>query len=140
MYFWYDSAMSTIFEKIIAREIPADIVYEDDLVLAFLDIHPVNVGHTLVVPKKKFVNIFDGDSEILGHMMQIAQRLGKAIHEATACDGVNVSMNNGAASGQEVFHAHIHIIPRFDDDAAFQKPKHVAYDAAIAAKITAMLQ
>jgi histidine triad (HIT) family protein len=131
---------NTIFEKIIAREIPAEIIYEDDLVIAFLDIVPVNVGHTLVVPKKKFVNIFDGDAEVLAHMMRIAQRIGKAVREATQCDGINIAMNNESAAGQEVFHAHIHIIPRFTDDQAFVRPKHVAFDPTIGAKIVASLR
>ena len=67
-------AMSTIFTKIINREIPADIVYEDELVLAFLDINPVNKGHTLVVPKVAFENIFDADIPTLGHMMAVAKK------------------------------------------------------------------
>ena len=70
--------MENIFLKIINREIPAYIIYEDDLVIAFLDIVPVNKGHTLVVPKKHFVNILDGDSDILAHMMKIVQKIARA--------------------------------------------------------------
>lgn len=112
--------MDDIFEKIIAREIPADIVYEDERVIAFLDINPINKGHTLVVPKKKFINIFDADSEILGHMMRVAQKVARALRTVTHANGVNVVMNNEAAAGQKVFHAHIHVIPRFTDDGAFK--------------------
>ncbi len=129
----------TIFEKIIAREIPADIVYEDGLVLAFLDIKPINTGHTLIIPKKKFVNIFDGNSEVLAHMIQVAQRIGVTLKEITHCDGINIVMNNGEASGQEVFHAHIHVIPRFTGDEAFKTPKHVTYDSVIAKEIAQSL-
>jgi histidine triad (HIT) family protein len=118
--------METIFSKIIAREIPAHIVYEDEVVMAFLDISPINKGHTLVVPKEPFVNIFDGNSDILAHMMKIGQKIGQRLKETGLADGVNISMNNGEAAGQEVWHAHLHIIPRLDNDGAFSKPKHVA--------------
>lgn len=130
----------TIFEKIIARDIPADIVYEDDLVLAFLDIAPIHHGHTLVIPKKKFINIFDGDSRTLGHMMQVAQKIAVALKAITNADGINIVMNNEEAAGQKVFHAHLHIIPRFTDDHAFHAIEHRAYDAAIAQEIVASLR
>lgn len=129
----------TIFEKIIAREIPADIVYEDDSVLAFLDIKPVNHGHTLVIPKKKFRNIFDADPVVLGHMMEVAQRISIALRTITKCDGVNVSMNNEPAGGQEIFHAHLHVIPRFTGDGAFHHAQHIPFDKTIAKEIVASL-
>lgn len=131
---------NTIFEKIIAREIPADIVYEDDLVLAFLDIQPNNHGHTLIVPKKKFRNVFDGDPRVLGHMMEIAQKLAIALREITKCDGINITMNNEEASGQIVFHAHLHVIPRFLNDGVFGHSKRIPYDEAVAKKIAALLR
>ncbi len=129
----------TIFEKIIAREIPAVIVYEDDSVLAFLDIKPVNHGHTLVVPKKKFKNVFDGDSNVLGHMMQVAQKIAVALRTTTHCDGVNITMNNEPAAGQEVYHAHIHVIPRFAGDEAFKPVVHLPYNETIAEEIATSL-
>jgi len=119
--------MHDIFEKIIAREIPAEIIYEDEMVIAFLDITPVNKGHTLIVPKIKFVNIFDGDSEILAHMVQVAKKIATAVSDATSADGVNLIMNNGAAAGQKIFHAHMHIVPRFTDDHVYQPPQHTPY-------------
>lgn len=132
--------MHDIFEKIIAREIPAEIVYEDDIVLAFLDIAPVNHGHTLVVPKKKFVNVFDGDAEVLGHMTKTAQKIAIALKAATKADGINLVMNNEPAAGQKVFHAHLHVIPRFEDDHAYQPIKHQEYDANIAKEIALHLK
>ena len=129
----------TIFEKIIAREIPADIVFEDDLVLAFLDIAPINHGHTLIIPKKKFVNIFDADPTVLAHMTHIAQKLAVALKSITHADGINLVMNNEAAAGQKVFHAHMHVIPRFEGDDAFQPIKHLAYDETISKEIAASL-
>ncbi len=119
--------MSTIFEKIIAREILADIVYEDDIVLAFLDINPVNKGHTLVVPKVAFENIFDGDIAVLGHMMAVAQKIARALLETVGATGVNLHMNNGETAGQEVPHAHLHVIPRFKKGEAFMAAKHEEY-------------
>lgn len=108
----------TIFTKIINREIPGEFVYEDDLVAAFLTIEPVQYGHTLVVPKKPFENIFDGDPESLAHMMKIGQMLGQAMKRAGITDGVNLYMNNGTDAGQEVFHAHLHVVPRLAGDQA----------------------
>jgi len=117
--------MNDIFEKIIAREVPAEIVYEDDIVIAFLSIQPINHGHTLVVPKKKFVNIFDGDPLVLGHMMQMGQKVALVLKNDMGFDGVNILMNNESAAGQEVFHAHLHIIPRLLGDGAYQPPQYV---------------
>jgi histidine triad (HIT) family protein len=117
--------MDSIFTKIIRREIPAEIIYEDEHVLAFLDINPVNHGHTLVVPKKPFENIFDGTPDILGHMMKVGQKISVALRESKLADGVNIIMNNGKAAQQEVWHAHLHIIPRKENDNAYEHPKHV---------------
>ncbi len=119
--------MNDIFDKIITREIPAEIVYEDESVIAFLSIQPINHGHTLVVPKKKFVNIFDGDSVILGHMMQVGQKIARVLKNELGADGVNILMNNEASAGQEVFHAHLHVIPRMSGDGAYHPAKHVTY-------------
>jgi histidine triad (HIT) family protein len=121
--------MDGIFEKIIAREVPADIVYEDETVIAFLDISPIRKGHTLVVPKKKFENIFDGDPETLEHMIRAAQKIARALVHATGAHGVNILMNNGHAAGQDVPHAHMHIIPRFKRGEAFSVPDHEKYES-----------
>ena len=117
--------MENIFLKIINREIPADIIYEDDLVIAFLDIMPVNKGHTLVVPKKHFVNILDGDPETLAHMIKISQKVAQAQVKELGAEGFNLVVNNGVAGGQEVMHSHFHIIPRYTNDNAYPKPSHV---------------
>jgi histidine triad (HIT) family protein len=106
----------TIFMKIIRREIPAHIVYEDADTLAFLDIRPTNPGHTLVIPKKPFRNIFDIDDETLVAVMRTVKKVAKAVKEAVGAEGMNISMNNEPAAGQIVFHYHVHIIPRFASD------------------------
>lgn len=114
----------SIFTRIITREIPADIVYEDELVIAFFTIEPINPGHTLVVPKTPFVNLLDGDETILGHMTAVAKQIGNALIANNFATGITLIMNNGVDGGQEVFHAHMHVVPRLKDDDAFSKPKH----------------
>ncbi|MGD9809267.1 MAG: HIT family protein [Deferribacterales bacterium] len=108
--------MDCIFCKIIAGEIPCSKVYEDTLFIAFLDINPVHKGHLLIVPKRHFVNMLDTPDVEAVEIYKVARDLGKAVMEATGCDGVNLVQNNNAAAGQEVFHSHLHIIPRYEDD------------------------
>lgn len=127
--------MSTIFKKIIDREIPADIVYEDDIVLAFLDIHPLRKGHTLIIPKDPAVDIFEIDSTVFGHMAQVAQKIARALVHVTKARGINIHMNNGEAAGQDVFHAHIHVIPRFERGEAFNVHTHETYHEGEASRI-----
>lgn len=98
--------MATIFSKIIAREIPAYIVYEDENFLAFLDINPLKEGHTLVVPKKEVDYIFDLDDEWLSKMMVFAKKVAKGIEKVVECKRVGM-----AVVGLEVPHCHIHLIP-----------------------------
>src|SRR3989344_1406990 len=105
-----------LFCKIIAGEIPAQEVYEDDTVIAFLDIHPVNIGHTLVIPKEHSVNLYDTPDETLAHTMVIVKKLSVAVKEATGADGINIEMNNEPVAGQIIFHPHLHIVPRFSGD------------------------
>lgn len=107
---------SCIFCKIIAKEIPAEIVYEDDFSLAFLDIHPVNIGHTLLLPKEHYENIFDLPDELIANLSVVSKKLATAIKESLNSDGINIISNNGSAAGQLIFHAHTHIIPRYKDD------------------------
>jgi histidine triad (HIT) family protein len=109
----------TIFSKIIRHEIPADIVFEDNDVIAFLDIRPNQPGHTLVVPKTYARNIFDIDAENWNTLAEAVRKIAPAVRDATHADGVNISMNNEPAAGQIVFHAHIHIIPRYERDAGY---------------------
>lgn len=106
----------TVFAKIIRREIPAEIVYEDDETLAFLDIHPNNPGHTLVIPKSPTRNIFTTDDETLAAVMRTVRKVAPAVRDAVNAEGVNINSNHEPAAGQVVFHLHIHIIPRFGND------------------------
>jgi len=108
--------MDCIFCKIINGEIPADKVFENDKVIAFLDLRPVNLGHTLVVPKKHIENLFEVDEETLKEIIISAQKVAKGIVGALDLKGFNFAQNNGAVAGQIVPHLHWHIIPRREDD------------------------
>jgi len=105
-----------LFCKIIRSEIPSERVYEDADSFAFLDIHPNNPGHTLVIPKKHSENLYDMDDHGLAAIMRTAQKVALAIKEAVGADGINLNMNNEPAAGQLILHPHIHVIPRFKED------------------------
>ncbi len=111
-----------IFCKIVAGVIPSFKVYEDEKALAFLDINPVNPGHTLVIPKEHYRNIHDTPDELLGDLISIAKKVATKQKEVLGAEGINISMNNESASGQLVFHTHIHIMPRYSSDGF--KPWH----------------
>ncbi len=104
-----------IFCKIIEKEIPCEKIYEDETALAFLDINPTNIGHTLTVSKKHFENINDLPEEIASHIIKIAKKISMALKKYGA-EGVNISVNNGEVAGQIIPHFHIHIIPRYKGD------------------------
>lgn len=106
-----------IFKKIINREIPAHIVYEDDKVIAFLDILQATKGHTLVVPKEFYENIFDIDENTLAHLIKVTKKLATIIKDVFKAEGVNLVNNNGKVAGQSVFHYHMHIVPRYKEDS-----------------------
>lgn len=126
--------MATIFSKIVAGEIPCHKVAEDDEFFAFLDINPVAIGHTLVIPKKEIDYIFDIDDPMLGRMMAFAKRVARAQEAAIDCKRVGL-----AVMGLEVPHAHIHLIPiKKESDMYFGSDKLSVNQeelASIAAKI-----
>ena len=110
--------MDCIFCKIVAGEIPAHKVYEDDNSLAFLDIRPASRGHTLVIPKQHAVDIYDISSDSLAATTASAQRVAHVLRSKLNPDGLNVFQNNGAAAGQEIFHFHLHLLPRWEGEPA----------------------
>jgi len=105
-----------IFCKIIKGEVPADKIYEDDKFLAFLDITPVNLGHTLLIPKEHHKDLFEIPDDTLCEIGPVIKKIAIAVKEGTKADAINIGMNNGPVAGQVVFHAHIHIMPRFSND------------------------
>lgn len=103
-----------IFAKILRGEIPSTRVYEDEHVVAFMDVMPQGKGHTLVVPKAPSRNLLDADTATLGPLMAAVQKVARAAKLAFGADGVTVIQFNEPAAGQSVFHLHFHVIPRFD--------------------------
>jgi histidine triad (HIT) family protein len=135
-----------IFDKIIAGDIPAYKVYEDDDVLAFLDLSQVTPGHTLVIPKTDVANIFEYDDELAAKVLGKLPRIARAIKASNpAINGMNIISNNGEVAGQSVFHSHFHLIPRYGDDgfdlpapdhsADFEAADYLALAEAIAAEM-----
>ena len=112
----------TIFQKIIDREIPAHIVYEDEHTIAILDIAPKTLGHTLVIPKEFSRTILEMSPEVLGQYFTTVQKVAQAIKNGLEVDGVNIILNTEEAAGQAVFHTHTHIIPRFTNDGVDISP------------------
>ena len=105
-----------LFCKIARKDIPADVVYEADDVIAFLDIRPTTLGHTLVVPKAHSANATEVAPEHVQALHAAVQKVAKGVMKGMGVGGVNIATNVGAVSGQVVFHTHVHVIPRFEGD------------------------
>jgi histidine triad (HIT) family protein len=102
---------SCVFCRIAQKEAPASVVYEDEKVVAFLSIQPINVGHTLVVPKKHYENIYEIPEEEVAYLYKIVKNLSHAVQKAVDAEGIRIVQNNGETAGQVIFHLHVHIIP-----------------------------
>ena len=105
----------TIFDRILDGEIPCHKVYEDDHVLAFLDVGPLSRGHTLVIPKERKAHLHELSDESAAAIGRVLPRLSRAVMQATGATAYNVLQNNGRAAHQVVMHVHFHIIPRIGD-------------------------
>ena len=105
-----------VFCEIVKGNIPSYKVYEDDVCIAILDISQATIGHTLVIPKKHFKNIFELDEETAMQLFKVVTILSKKISKALNVDNMNILNNNGILAGQSVDHFHIHIIPRYEKD------------------------
>jgi len=106
-----------IFCGILDGSAEASVVYKDEIVTAFMDIQPVNLGHVLVIPNHHTAHLADLDPHTGGHMFQIAQRVAAAIRQTEVkCEGVNLFLADGEAAGQDVFHVHLHVFPRYAGD------------------------
>lgn len=103
-----------IFCKIVRGEIPSRKIYEDEKVLAFLDISPQSLGHTLVIPKKHFADIYEIDNEELCNLISSVKSISEHVKTVLKSDGIKIVQNNGVSAGQTVFHIHFHIIPVYD--------------------------
>lgn len=116
-----------VFCKIIKGEIPCYKIYEDDEVLAFLDVNPTSVGHTLVVCKSHFEHILDCNDETYTHLMLVVKKLSNLIMKKCDAEGLNIITNCKEAAGQTVPHFHVHIIPRYDENDGYN-PEFVKKD------------
>ena len=112
---------SCIFCDIIHGAAEVSVCYEDGQALAFMDIQPVNHGHTLVVPRQHYESFIDLPHDIGMHLFEVAMKLGPVIRKVSGADGMNLLVSSGAAAGQDVYHFHIHVIPRTTGDG-FEVP------------------
>ena len=136
-----------IFCELIHGGGEVSICYEDSQALAFMDVQPVNAGHVLVVPRQHFDSLVDVPSDLARHLFDVALRLGPIVRRLAGADGLNIIVNSGEAAGQDVFHYHVHVIPRRKDDgftvdlpfAGSTPPDRTLLDA-MAARIIAELR
>lgn len=102
-----------IFCKIVSKQAPSSILYEDKTAMVFLDIRPLNMGHTLVIPKAHYIDIFDIPENELCQIHKVSKLVSFAVKKATDADGISIIQQNGTAAGQDIFHFHVHVVPRF---------------------------
>ena len=113
-----------IFCKIVKGEIPASVIFEDELSLAFMDIYPVSRGHCLLIPKQHFTNLFDVDPEVVSHLAKRLAELARKVNFVIKPDGILTAAANGSGAGQDVMHLHFHLIPRnAGDEFGFRFPE-----------------
>ena len=118
-----------VFCKIIRGEIPCSKVYEDDLILAFLDIAPFNIGHTVIIPKDHQNSITTLDEIYANRIIKIAPKIGVALMRTINAEGFNLFLNNGSVAGQTVWHCHMHVLPRFAGDKVVISSEPQKYDS-----------
>ncbi len=118
-----------VFCKIAAGEIPAKRIYEDELVLAFMDIAPITKGHILVIPKEHHTSVATIPEDVAGRMFRVAARLGVASKRGLEADGYNLHLSDGTCAGQVVMHAHLHMVPRWTDDQFHWNWRQLKYES-----------
>ncbi len=128
-----------IFCKIIAGDIPAATVYEDDVFKAIMDISPAAKGHVIILPKKHYANLLELEEETAARVIPVAKKIATAIMAELSCDGINLLQNNGEAAGQTVFHFHIHLIPRYEKDRVEITWEHDTYAEGEAVSLAAAI-
>jgi histidine triad (HIT) family protein len=131
--------MASIFTHIIRREAPAEIVYETDHLIAFLDVYPASDGHTLVVPKREVAGFEELTPEELSALMQGVQRVAQGAMRALNTSHYNIMVNNGSAAGQVVYHVHVHVIPRWPGVPREKRPLDPRKARDIGAKLRAAI-
>jgi len=126
-----------IFCKIIDGQIPAERVYEDDTAVAILDINPVRPGHTLVLPKEHVQDFDSCEPQLLARLIQSVQSAAHRVMKGMHAEGFNLTVLNGPAAGQEVFHLHFHVVPRNSGDGASMGWRHRKYKEGEMAEVAA---
>ena len=133
-----------IFCKIANGEIPSKTLYEDDSFRVILDISPASKGHAIILPKNHAANLYELPEEDASKIMLVAKKVATALKDVLHCDGMNILQNNGEAAGQTVFHLHVHLIPRYENDTVNIKWKPGTPDdiflAEFAEKVTEALK
>lgn len=124
-----------IFCKILKNEIPSATVYEDEKFRAIMDIGPIAKGHVILLAKEHAANLLEADDELLSAALPAAKKVANAIKKTIDCDGINILQNNGEAAGQTVFHLHIHVIPRKNNDGVELPPPQESYADGEAAEL-----
>lgn len=114
---------SCVFCRIVRSKASASRVYEDEEVVAFLDHKPVSEGHTLVVTKKHYENIYEVPNEEVAHVFKIVKKVALAVKKGVGAEGISIAQNNGRAARQVVFHFHVHVIPRYEAQEAHRPPE-----------------
>jgi histidine triad (HIT) family protein len=132
--------MSTIFDKILDGQIPCHRVYEDEHVLAFLDIGPLSEGHTLVIPKERRAHLHELSDEQAAAIGRVLPRIARAVMKVTGATAYNVLQNNGAEAHQAVFHVHFHIIPKLGDKGLGIRWQPGALEGAKGAELASKLR
>lgn len=132
--------MATLFERIIAGELPSTTLYADDECVVILDINPILKGHALVISRTPYPTITDCPATTLGHMMEITQRVDAKLREVLGCNATNILINNGPQSGQEIPHLHIHVVPRYEGDGRKFLLEHEKYEDGEMATLGRKLQ
>lgn len=110
-----------VFCQIVRKQIPASFVYEDEHVAAFLSYRPVNIGHTLVIPKKHYVNIYEVPEDEVAYLFKVAKHVAHAVRDSTGNDAIRIVQNNSRDAGQVIFHMHVHIIPMKEGNHSWYK-------------------
>jgi len=116
------------FCKLVDKEDVASSIYEDEKVMAFLDIKPVNEGHTLVIPKIHYENIYEIPDDEIAHLYTIVKKIAMAVKKGVNAEGISVTQHNERAALQRVFHLHVHVIPRHEGDKLAMRARHVVQD------------
>jgi len=119
------TSQSCQFCKLVRKEEDASVVFEDERAMAFLDTTPVNDGHTLVIPKAHYEDIYEIPEDEIAHVYKVVKKVASAVKEAVEADGISITQHNGRAALQRVFHLHVHVIPRYEGQG-FPRPDELS--------------